>query len=175
MKALVVFESLYGSTAAVGEAIAASLRAEGVPAEAMPVDHVDPDAAEGVELLVVGGPTHMHGMSRESTRKAGAKDEKNTYGEPTIAPGLRDWFERIPPGEGRAAAAFDTRFDKAVWMTGSAAKGIAKRLKDGGFRLMAEPESFFVTPKNALAEGEVDHATAWGASLATRIPARNAG
>jgi hypothetical protein len=136
---------------------------------------VDPASTAGLELLIVGGPTHMHGMSRESTRRAGAKDEKNTYADPTIAPGLREWFEGLPEGHGCAAAAFDTRFDKAVWMTGSAAKGIAKRLKDGGFRLAAEPESFFVTPKNALVDGELDHATRWGSALAARIATRTAG
>jgi flavodoxin len=175
MRVLVVFESLYGSTAAVGEAIAASLRSEGVTAEAMPVDHVDPASAEGLDLLVVGGPTHMHGLSRASTRKAGAKDEKNAYTEPTIAPGLREWFEGIPDGEGRMAAAFDTRFDQAAWLTGSAAKVIAKRLGARGFRLAADPESFFVTKENALADGEVAHATRWGAILAAALPARTTG
>jgi hypothetical protein len=174
MRALVVFESLYGSTAAIGEAIAASLRAEGVTAEAMPVDHVDAASAVGVELLIVGGPTHMHGLSRESTRRAGAKDEKNTFAEPTIAPGLREWFEELPDGVGRTAAAFDTRFDQAAWLTGSAAKVIAKRLAARGYQLVAD-KSFFVTKENALAEGQLDRATAWGASLATAIPTRTSG
>jgi flavodoxin len=175
MRALVVFESLYGSTAAVGEAIAGSLRSAGVPAEAMPVDHVGTEDVEGIDLLVVGGPTHMHGLSRPSTRKAGAKDEKNTYGEPTIAPGLREWFEELPDRGGGVAAAFDTRFDQAAWLTGSAAKVIAKRLAAKGFRVAVDPESFFVTKENALAEGELDHAAAWGAKLATWIPARSTG
>jgi hypothetical protein len=175
MRALVVFESLYGSTAAVAQAVAASLRAEGVVAEAMPVDHVAAASTEGFELLIVGGPTHMHGISRESTRKAGAKDTKNTYAEPTISPGLREWFEGMPGGGGRTAAAFDTRFDQAIWLTGSAAKGIAKRLGAKGFRLAADPESFFVTKENTLADGELDHATRWGATLAGRIPSRTAG
>jgi len=172
MKALVVFESLYGNTAAVGEAIAASLRGAGVQADIQPVDRADPQATGEIDLLVVGGPTHVHGMSREATRKAGAEDEKNpgTYAEPTIAPGLREWLEQIPPGAGSAAAAFDTRIDKPAWITGSAAKGIGKRLRHGGFRLIADPESFLVTTANALVEGELQHAERWGASLAASIP-----
>lgn len=171
MRAMVVFESLYGNTAAVAEAIAASLRAEGVTAEARPVDHVEPGDTAGVELLVVGGPTHVHGMSRLSTREAGVKDEKapHTYPAPTIAPGLREWFEDLPPGADRAAAAFDTRIDKPAWITGSAAKQIAKRLREAGFRPAAEAESFLVTTANALADGELEHAARWGRTLATRI------
>jgi hypothetical protein len=165
MKALVVFESLFGNTAAVGEAVATSLRAHGVDAEAVPVDHLDPATVAEVDLLIVGGPTHAHGMSRQATRRAGVKDETNTYPEPTIDPGLREWFDRVPPGNGRPAAAFDTRFDKAEWLTGSAAKGIAKRLGRDGFRLVAHPESFFVTTENALEEGELEHAERWAVRL----------
>jgi flavodoxin len=87
MKALVVYESMYGNTAAVGDAIASSLRARGLDVEAAPVTKVDPGATGEVELLVVGGPTHVHGMSRSSTRKTAAGDEKNTYPEPTVEPG----------------------------------------------------------------------------------------
>jgi hypothetical protein len=174
MRALVVFESLYGSTAGVGEAIAGSMRSAGIAAEAMPVDHVEAVDVEGIDLLVVGGPTHMHGLSRPSTRKAGANDTKNTYDEPTIAPGLREWFEQLPDGGGRMAAAFDTRFDQAAWLTGSAAKVIAKRLAATGYQVVAD-KSFFVTKENTLAEGQLDRAIAWGASLATAFPARTAG
>lgn len=174
MRALVVFESLYGSTAAVAQAVAASLRAEGVVAEAMPVDHVTLESTEGFDLLIVGGPTHMHGLSRESTRRAGAEDAKNTYAEPTIAPGLREWLEDLPDGAGRMSAAFDTRFDQAAWLTGSAAKAIGKRLSAKGYQL-ASDKSFFVTKENALADGQLDRATAWGVSLATAIPTRTPG
>jgi hypothetical protein len=169
MRALVVFESLYGSTASVGVAVAAALRAEGATVEAIPVDRVEPASTDGIELLVVGGPTHMHGLSREGTRRLGAKDEKNTYAEPTISPGLREWFERLPDGGGSAVAAFDTRFDQAAWLTGSAAKVIAKRLRAKGCRLVADPESFFVTKENRLVDGELEHAARWGTALAADL------
>ena len=42
MKAVVVFESLFGNTAMVGEHVAAAFRARGLEAEALPVSHVDP-------------------------------------------------------------------------------------------------------------------------------------
>jgi hypothetical protein len=95
-----------------------------------------------------------------------AKDEKNTFREPTIAPGLRTWLKALPPGGGRLAAAFDTRFDKSVILTGSAARGIARRLERQGFHLLVGPESFFVSTENRLLEGEMDHATTWAVRVA---------
>jgi hypothetical protein len=171
MRALVVFETLFGNTAAIGETVAATLRARGMDAEALAVTHADPAATADVDLLVVGGPTHAHGMSHLATRKAGATDEKNDYAEPTVDPGLREWLAEIPPGRARTAAAFDTRFDKPAWISGSAARGIAKRLLARGFRLATDAESFFVSSENLLKAGETARAEGWAAKLATRVPA----
>jgi hypothetical protein len=168
MKALVVYESLYGNTAAIADAIATSLRAHGHEASAGPVTAIDPVDAAGIDLLVVGGPTHVHGMSRPSTRKAAVDDEKNVYSEPTLEPGLREWLDRVPAGDGGPAAAFDTRIDKPAFLTGSAAKGIGRRLERHGFRLVASPESFFVTTENHLVDGALERAEAWAAQLSER-------
>jgi hypothetical protein len=153
MKALVVYESMYGNTAAVGEAIASSLRARGLDADASPVTQIDPDDTTEVDL------------SRASTRKTAATDEKNSYAEPTIEPGLREWIEQLPSGAGRLAAAFDTRIDKPRIVTGSAAKGIGRRLVGQSFRLVVEPECFLVSTQNRLIEGELEHAARWGREL----------
>jgi Flavodoxin domain len=169
MKALVVYESLYGNTAAIGEAIAESLRTHGLEVDARPVTKVPTAEAAEFDLLVVDGPTHAHGMSRASTRKPGAGDEKNTFAEPTVEPGLRDWLSSLAAGAGRYAAAFDTRFDQSTLLTGSAARGIARRLEHHGFHLVAQPESFFVTSENRLAEGQTEHAAAWGTTLAEHV------
>jgi hypothetical protein len=166
MRALVVYESMYGNTAAIGEAVAAALRARGLSAEAALVTHVDPAQTAGVDLLVVGGPTHVHGMTTERSRKAAADDEDNTFPEPTVEPGLRGWLKELPPGEGRAAACFDTRIDKPRVLTGSAAKGIGRRLRGHGFQLMCEPESFLVSTENRLIDGEAERAAAWGGEVA---------
>jgi hypothetical protein len=168
MKALVVYESMYGNTAAVGDAIASSLRARGLDVEASPVTKVDPGATGDVDLLVVGGPTHVHGMSRSSTRKTAAGDERNTYPDPTVEPGLREWVKQLPAGTGRFAAAFDTRIDKPRIVTGSAAKGIARRLDGQGYQLVVQPECFLVSTQNTLIEGELEHAARWGAEVAER-------
>jgi hypothetical protein len=169
MKALVVYESLFGNTASIAGAVAAGLRVHGIEAEASPVTEVPAADTAGIDLLIVGGPTHAHGMSRASTRKAGANDKRNTFAEPTVSPGLREWLGDLPDGARRPAAAFDTRFDKSPLLTGSAAKGIARRLEQQGFTLVTAPESFFVTDENRLEDGQTDHATAWGAALADRV------
>jgi hypothetical protein len=171
MKALVVYESMYGNTAAIGEAIAASLRARGLEVESGLVSKIDPASTGEVDLLVVGGPTHAHGMSSSATRKTAVNDTKNTFPEPTLAPGLRGWVKRLPSGTGRIAAPFDTRIDKSVVLTGSAAKGIGRRLEGRGYRLVVEPESFLVSTQNRLVDGEPGHAAAWAAEVADRASA----
>jgi hypothetical protein len=160
---------MYGNTAAVGECIASSLRGGGIEAEAQLVSRVDPGETGDVDLLVVGGPTHVHGMSRSSTRKTAAEDEQNTFAEPTLAPGLREWIGELPPGGGRLAAAFDTRIDKPAILTGSAAKGIGRRLERRGFTLAVEPESFIVSTDNRLSDGKLEHAASWAREVVERV------
>jgi len=167
MKALVVYESMYGNTAAIGEAITASLREQGLDVEESLVTKIDAARTVDFDLLLVGGPTHVHGMSRVSTRKAAVND-RNTFPEPTLDPGLREWLAQLPEAGGRLAGAFDTRFDKPRFLTGSAARGIRHRLKGRGFRFVAEPESFLVSTENRLLEGEVERARTWAEEIAER-------
>jgi Flavodoxin len=170
MKALVVYESMYGNTARIAEAIGQGLDEGDIETVVGAVDDVAPEDAAGVDLLVVGGPTHAHGMTREGTRQQALKDGKNTYDDPTRGPGLRSWTEQLPPGGGRLAAAFDTRMRGPKAFTGSAAKGIAQRLQQHGFRSAAEPGSFLVTKQSTLVEGEGERARTWALEIA-----RNAG
>jgi len=169
MQVRIVYESMYGNTAAIGRAIAEGIRAGGAEVSLAGVNDVTPEDAMSGDLLVVGGPTHVHGMSRATTRKTAIEDRTRTYEEPTMGDGLREWLDRLPPGNGHAAAAFDTRIDAPVAFTGAASKGIAKRLTTRGFHLATDRESFLVTKQNELVAGELDRATAWGATLATRL------
>jgi hypothetical protein len=79
--------------------------------------------------------------------------------------------EGLLSGAGRLSAPFDTRIDKPAFLTGSAAKGIARRLKDHGYRLIVRPESLFISINNTLLEGEANHAVTWGVALAERATA----
>jgi flavodoxin len=168
MQVRIVYESMYGNTAAIARAIAEGIRAGGAEFSIAGVNEVTPEDAVANDLLVVGGPTHAHGMSRGTTRKTAIEDAKRTYEEPTMGPGLREWIDSLS-GDGHAAVAFDTRIDAPVAFTGAASKGIAKRLTGQGFHLAVDRESFLVTKQNQLVDGELARATAWGTTLATAL------
>jgi flavodoxin len=71
MEIAVAFESMYGATHEVADAIAAGV-AEANPGATVTcarVGDADPDRAASADLLIVGGPTHMHGMSSGMSRK----------------------------------------------------------------------------------------------------------
>lgn len=165
MRSLVVYESWFGNTQQIAEAIAGSLAAEG-DAQVVSVDEPLP-SLEHVDLLVVGAPTHVHGLSSRRSRE-GALDQGGR-GEGGI--GVRGWIEALPNGaRGPLAVAFDTRAPKPVLLVGSAARGIARRLRQRGYALAAEPESFFVegTP-GPLEAGELERAAEWGKALANEV------
>lgn len=169
MNAVVVYESLYGNTREIAEAVAAGL-AETAEVEVRAVADAPPEEIAGADLLVVGGPTHVHGMSSRLSRKAAAEDAKKkpeAQLEPDVAgPALRDWFDGLGKADGGCAAAFDTRIGKPKLITGSAAKGIAHRLHRHGYDVIAE-ESFIVEDSpGPLGEGERERAREWGRALA---------
>ena len=166
MRALVVYESFYGNTGAIGEAIAEGLRSSGMPVDVGSIARVRAEAAEGIDLLVVGGPTHVHGMSWARTRRIAIEDLRARFEIPVGALGLREWMHGLPRGLGRRAVAFDTRYDKSAAVTGSAALGIAHRLEGHGYVVVTPPQSFFVTEEHRLVPGQLERAEAWGADLA---------
>jgi Flavodoxin len=172
MKAVVTFESVYGNTRAIAEAIAEGLR-QGGEVEVRSHNQLDPAELSAAEVLVVGAPTHMHGLPTSLSRKMAAKasEEEDVPLDPsaTAEPGIRSWLSE-QAGDGRAAAAFDTRIDKSPALTGSAARGIGKRLRRRGFQLAVEPESFFVEDaEGPLADGELERAREWGRTIASLI------
>jgi hypothetical protein len=178
MDIAVVFESMYGATHDIADAIAGGITDADPHAVVTCLRVGDADAAQvaSADLLVVGGPTHMRGMTSGMSRKFAAQAEQKRESEDsgTIGhglepgaegPGLRDWFHQLPKsGKGRHAAAFDTRIEGA--MAGAAAKGIAHRLEGHGYVLVARPEGFLVEgDAQLLRAGELERARAWGAGL----------
>jgi flavodoxin len=162
MRAAVVYESWYGNTRQVAETIARELRRDG-EVDVLSVDEPPPPLDE-LDLLVVGAPTHIHGLSSASSRKS-AIEHGHDPGPPGI--GVRGWLKLLPEVEGRRAAAFDTRLDKPVVLVGSAARGIARRLRRHGFELIVAPESFFVLDaEGPLEDGDLDRARKWARELA---------
>ena len=177
MKAVVVYESVYGNTREIAEAVAEGLR-DGAEVEVSSVAGASPSVVRGAGLLVVGGPTHLHGMASHMSMKAAFQDTKkkpDVHLEPDVdGPVLRDWFEELPNGQHVPAAAFDTRLGKPRFITGSAAKGIAHRLSRHGYELVSDPESFIVdaTHGDKVLEGELERAREWGRSLVTSAEGR---
>lgn len=172
MKALVIYESMFGNTHHVAESIGHGIESDpgfGGSVAVMPLDAVTVEDVTAADLVVVGGPTHAHGMSHESTRSSAVEIAHKPDAEVELdpdapGPGLREWFDSL--GEVHtAAAAFDTRFEMAAVLTGRASKGINRRLRHHGFAVIDDPQSFFVTKQNELEDGELARALEWGAQL----------
>lgn len=167
MKALVVYESIYGNTQAIAAAIGAGLRTRaGAEVEVVEVGSA-PDA-EPYDLVVVGGPIHAWGMSSAMTRDGAAEEARRAHKEPvSTSIGVREWLARLAPVSGEhLGAAFDTRMSSRWFPLGSAAKGESRELARTGYRLLADPEHFLVEGKEGpLKEGEVERALAWGVTL----------
>lgn len=184
VRVAVVYESLFGNTHAIAGAVAEGIRAADPSLEVtcLPVDDATDAVVAAADLVVVGAPTHVHGMSSSLSRRLGLRSERDAGHADRIDPdatgeGVRTWLHGLPwAGPGQRAAAFDTRAD--MKHAGSAADGIARRLRRRGYRMVAEPASFFIDDVSGpLLAGEVDRARVWGASLPVRshgaAPARS--
>jgi flavodoxin len=159
MNALVVYNSKFGNTEQIARAIGAALATHG-PSEVCSIARAGA-IAPGTDLLVVGGPTHAHGM-----------DEA-----------MKTFLAGLPPAAVTEVpvAAFDTRLKWPMLLSGSAARGIAKQLARKGGQVLVEPGSFLVSGgEGPLVEGELERATAWAEDLAdaairtTRVEAARA-
>jgi|SRR5579884_566294 len=144
MKTLIVYDSWYGNTAKIAEAVADGLGSDVTLVKA----NGDPfkDLAEA-ELLIVGSPTHG--------------------GVPT--PAIKEFLQAIREGAlaGKDVAAFDTRAAaKFLKIIGFAANRTAKQLQHKGGKLIAPPEGFYVISKEGpLVKGEIERAEQWAAGI----------
>jgi len=175
MRAVIVYESMYGNTHLIADAIADGMGSSN-EVTVIPVSAATRNLLHGADLVVAGGPTHVHGISRASTRKAAMEQAGKSSGQLVLdagaaadGPGLRDWFGCL----GRisaSGAAFDTRIAGPAIVMGQASKGIAKLLAQHGLTLIAPARSFLVSRENVLQPGEEDRAREWGRELARRVP-----
>ena len=168
MQSVVVYESMYGNTHLIADAIAKGLATYG-EVHVMPVAKADQARIADADLVVVGGPTHVHGMSRPSTRKAAIGAAEKPGSDLHLDPdadgtGLKEWFAAMDGTTG-CAAAYDTRAPGPEVLTGRASKRIGRLLRQRGFTLLVEPESFIVTRNNHLEPDEMRHARSWGLEL----------
>ncbi|WP_063020032.1 flavodoxin family protein [Nocardia niwae] len=164
MRARIIYESMFGNTAAVADAIAQGL-GEHAEVEVVHVSAAAEVCGPTLNLLVVGGPTHAFGLSRPQTRRDAAK-----LTDIPIATGIgvREWLAAtLPVPAGRRALAFGTKVAKPPWLAGSAARGIGKRLCRLGYSLADQPVDFLVADTTGpLAPGELDRARVWARRIA---------
>jgi flavodoxin len=159
MKAVVVYESLWGNTAAIAHAIAEGIGSE---ARVLSTAEATPTEVAGAELIVAGAPILGFSLPTEAMRKS--IDSNPREKKPTISvPTMRSWLAELPKGAGTGAS-FETRI---WWSPGSAANAIARALNDAGYVAPTKGEKFLVTGRfGPLKDGEIERARAWGASLA---------
>jgi hypothetical protein len=173
MKAAVIYESMFGNTRAIAVAVAEGLADHDV--QVFRVSELQTHDLDGVELVVVGGPTHAWSMSRQSTREGAATQAADPQRGLTLESGatdgraLREWLTDAAPHRVDAAA-FDTRLDKPRMVTGAASRSIARELRRNGCRVLVGPESFLVTKESKLVAGELARARVWGAKIAAKHP-----
>ena len=167
MKALVVYESMFGNTKTIADAIAEGL-SDHMEVETVEVSGAPTQIPREVSLLVTGGPTHAFGMTRTGTRQEAATETR----EPLVSRGigLREWLESRLSGD-CTIATFDTCFKKAR-LLGTAGRAAEKRLRKLGFDVIARAESFYVGGTTGpLQQGEIERARQWGSTLGARATA----
>ena len=155
MKALVVYDSVFGNTEQIAQAIGEALAAQ-AQVEVRRVSDVKPEELAAVELLIVGSPTRAF--------------------RPT--PATSNLLKRIPANglSGVRVAAFDTGFAMSdtdsrilrflAGIFGYAAKPISDRLTRKGGELVLPPEGFFVKgTEGPLKEGELERAAEWAKQI----------
>ena len=161
MKAVVVYESHWGNTAAIARAIAEGI---GEEARVLSTDEATGPALADVDLLVAGAPLMAFHLPsdrmKESIASAGSKAPAPSH------PFLGTWLETLPPGHG-AAVAFETRLR---WSPGGATAAIERGLKRAGYRTGTKAGKFIDSGSyGPLRDGEVERARRWGAELRSGV------
>ena len=157
MKAMVVYDSFFGNTEKIAQAIGGALGSQG-DVELLRVADVKPEQLTGLDFLIVGSPTRQFSPS----------------------PATKNLLKSIPKNslKGVRVAAFDTHFPMSeiektpillffVRIFGYTAEPISKRLVKKGGELTINPEGFFVNGvEGPLTEGELERAGDWGKKIA---------
>lgn len=123
-RALIIVESCFGNTRAIADSIAAGLIDGGVDAQVVDIDEAPSSLPADLDLLMLGAPTHNRGLPTTATRaKAHAQ-----AGADGASQGISQWLGNAEIPASLSVAAFDTVISKN-WLSGSAAKAIAKALR----------------------------------------------
>jgi hypothetical protein len=161
VKAIVVYESLWGNTASIARAIAEGI---GPEAQALSTAEATGAVSADADLIVAGAPVLAFSLPTEQMRENIRKNPSRARTNPDFShPSMRSWLEALPKGQGRAAA-FETRL---WWSPGGSTTGITRGLEGAGYRPVAKAQRFIVKGTyGPLRKGEVERARQWGAELA---------
>jgi len=164
MKAIVVYESFWGNTAAVARAVAEGI---GAGARALSTSEAAGDAIAGADLVVAGAPVIGFSLPTEKARENIRANPGKAPAPPDLSnPSMRSWLAALPAGSGRSAA-FETGLR---WSPGGAAPAIIKGLKRAGYRPTGKGQRFIVKGSyGPLRDGELERARQWGAELAKAL------
>jgi len=161
MKALVIFDTNFGNTKIIAEAIAKEF---GDDTKAISVSDFNVGELEGIDLLVVGSP--IIGWKPSERMGKFLASLSLVVGSPIVG-----WEPSERTGKvlaslnknqlkGIKAVAFDTRVK--VFYHGDAGGKISRKLKDAGAEIIAKPQAFFVQEKEGpLVDGEAEKAAEW--------------
>jgi flavodoxin I len=159
MKALIIYDSMFGNTEKIAQAIGDGLTGD---VKVVRVGDVRPSELRTSDLFIFGSPVH------------GGR----------ATPAIDTFVKQLPTNfiEGKSVAAFDTRFESEEKGIGLrllmsvihyAAPRLAKALVKKGGILVAEPEGFIVENKEGpLKQGELERASKWAKqmSIAKEVP-----
>jgi flavodoxin len=147
MKALIVYDSVYGNTEQVAKAVAGAIAGE---VRVLRAGEASASDLTSIDLLIVGAPTQ------------GGR----------ATPPVQAFLGKIPADalKNVGVTAFDTRVKNFVArLFGYPAGRIADSLKSKGGYLAAPPEGFIVKgTKGPLVQGEMERAAAWAKGVAIR-------
>jgi len=159
MKTLVVYDSFFGNTEKIAQAMGDALKSQ-VEVQTLRVGEVKPDHLTGLSLLIVGSPTRAFSAS----------------------PATKAWLKALAPNSlrGIKVAAFDTRADMKdvnsrtltafVKLFGYAAEPIAASLTKRGGTLVVPAAGFFIEDKEGpLKAGELERAAAWAQQIMAKV------
>jgi len=159
MKVLIVYDSIYGNTEKIAQAIGDTLKVQ-ADVQVLRTGEVKPEHLEGVSLLVAGTPTHGAMVSQATTAWLKTLARNSLRGVKVAAFDTRMPVDSIRPAIARF---FVKRF-------GYAAPRLAGSLTKLGGALAVPAEGFNVKDtEGPLAEGELERAKAWGARLAQAV------
>lgn len=149
MKTFVVYDSGFGNTEQVAQALAEALRIYG-QVHIVRVEHTHPLELQGVDLLILGCPTQK-------------------WNTTPVMRSLID-YSSVPSLNRLSIACFDTRLDRPRWMTGSAAGRLVKQLREKGVTRLLPAESFLVEGmRGPLVSGELERAARWAQQLHEQV------